>query len=155
MNRRLSITILVVSIVCSALYYYVVKATGASTQGVATELIEPAESKKARVEVKADAVAIEPSTEDVLYYCLVTKEAFDKMSGFGMSAASFLNVGDAVELLPGENTIENSNAFMVMNYVKIVSADIEIGKKFRLMIGCKDENGEFTDRLTECIKVEP
>ena len=154
-KKRLSIFILVASFFCSALYYFTVKATGASTQGVATVLIEPHEATMARVDVAADAVVIEPSTDETLYYCLVTKTAFDKMSGFGMSAASFLNNGDAVELVPGKNTIEKSNAFMVMNYVKIVSDDIAHGKKFRLMIGCKDANGEFTDRLTECIIIEP
>ena len=153
--KRLSIFMLVASILCSALYYFAVKATGASTQGAATVLIEPNEATMARVEVTADAVVIEPSTDETLYYCLVTKEAFDKMSGFGMSAASFLTLGDATELNPGKNTIEKSNAFMVMNYVKIVSNDIAQGKKFRLMIGCKDANGEFTDRLTQCIIIEP
>ena len=154
-KKRLSIFMLVASIVCSALYYYVVKTTGASTQGAATVLIEPKDATMARVDVTANAVVIEPSTDEVLYYCLVTKEAFDKMSGFGMTGASFLTLGNAVELAPGKNTIESSNAFMVMNYVKIVSDDIEQGKKFRLMIGCKDANGEFTDRLTESIKIEP
>lgn len=153
--KRLSIFMLTASIVCSALYYFVVKATGASTQGVATVLIEPSEATMARVDVTADAVVIEPSTDETLYYCLVTKAAFDKMTGFGMTGASFLTLGDAIELAPGKNTIESSNAFMVMNYVKIVSDDIEQGKKFRLMIGCKDANGEFTDRLTECIIIEP
>ena len=153
--KRLSIFMLTASFVCSALYFFTVKATGASTQGVATALIKPNEAKMARVEVSPDAIVIEPSTNETLYYCLVTKTAFDKMSGFGMSAASFLNIGDAVELEPGRNTIERSNAFMVMNYVKIVSDNIEQGKRFRLMIGCKDTNGEFTDRLTECIIIEP
>lgn len=154
-NKKLSIFVLFATIVCSALYYYVVKTTGASTQGGATVLIEPKDATMARVDVTANAVVIESSTDEVLYYCLVTKEAFDKMSGFGMTGSSFLTLGNAVELAPGKNTIESSNAFMVMNYVKIVSDDIAQGKKFSLMIGCKDANGEFTDRLTESIKIEP
>ena len=153
MSKRFSMIMLAAAIVCSLFYYLAIKFSGAGTVAVSVDPITPSEAVLAQVEVMPEEVVVKVDRPEI-YYCLVTKATFQKMADFGMKPSGYLQMGGSA-FQDEVNHLDKTSAFLIMNYVNIVSTDIKEKQVYYLMMGSKNADGLFTDELTECIKIEP
>lgn len=130
--KYLNLWMLLATTVCCGLFLLLAGKSGLAVGDSGTSLLQETESQLVRVSHVGNELQLEPLVPECRY-CLVTREAFDKMSGFGMNAGQLLSMGGTD--CPGTVLLSRTSGFVVMNYMNIASEPLRRGLKCVLVAG--------------------
>lgn len=144
------------AIVFSLLYYVVVEKTGVAASATEVIFTNVSDAEFVQIDIiSQDGIILTPTPKrnSVVYCCLVTKDFFDKMTGYSMEVKHFLMLGGK-EAAEDRIEIHKTTALSVMNYFNAPSENLMKGKSYFLIVGEKDAEGEFTNTNANCIKIQ-